>query len=112
MRMEQVTITPGQTRTINLSFATTYSVSGRVTNPKGEGMQGVPIQAGWSDPGTQTVCYTEVPTQEDGSYEIRGPFPNIMYVTIMNELMERSSPRHRHDAKPGAKDINFTVSDN
>jgi hypothetical protein len=112
MRMEQVTITPGQTRTINLSFVMTYSVSGRVTDSRGAGMKGVPMQAGWSDPGTQTVCYTEVPTQADGSYEIRGPFPNIVFVTIMNELMERSSPRHVHDAKSGATNINFRVSDN
>jgi hypothetical protein len=102
-----VVVAADQTRTVNLTFEGTYSFSGRVMNSKGRGIKDIPVGATWKDSQSGTECHTCTDTKEDVSYELRGPFPTITYVGIMNSMKNKPAPHY--DAKPGAKDINFVV---
>jgi hypothetical protein len=102
-----VVVVADQTRTVNLTFEGTYSFSGRVKDSKGQGLKDIPVGATWKDSQSGTECDTETKTKDDGSYELRGPFPNISYVGIMHSMKNKPTPHY--DAKPGAKDINFVA---
>jgi hypothetical protein len=100
-----VVVAADQTQTVNLTFEGTYSFSGRVTDSKGQGLKGIPVGATWKDSASGTECDTQTNTKEDGSYELRGPFPNISNVGIMNSMKNKPAPYY--NVKPGAKNINF-----
>jgi hypothetical protein len=102
-----VVVAADQTQTVNLTFEGTYSFSGRVTDSKGQGLEGIPVGATWKDSESGTECDTQTNTKEDGSYELRGPFPNISYVGIMNSMKNKPAPHY--DVKSGAKNVNFVV---
>lgn len=97
----------GETRHLDMNWIPPYSFTGEVTDARGHGLNHIEVAAVWRDTATGADCVTTDLTWRDGSYTLKGPFPTIVSVSLMNGLQ----PPYGKVIKPGARHVDFVVRD-